>query len=87
MALQIQTQFQGIPIPAAYCTVTSLCFPGDSKTQLAFILRYRVNASVDVSFLEEHYEGIPYNLQGADPYKQAYEFLKTQPQFEGCIDC
>ena len=86
MALQRDTQFQGIQVPSAYCTVGSLCFPADSKTEIAFILYYRANDSVDVSFLEEHYAA-PYNLEGADPYKQAYEYLKNLSAFEGCTDC
>lgn len=86
MAFQLDTLFQGIPVPLAYCTVGSLCFPANSKTEIAFILYYRASASVDVSFLEEHYAA-PYDLEGADPYKQAYEYLKTLPAFEGCHDC
>lgn len=86
MALQISTKFQGIDVPSAYCMVGSICFPANSKTEIAFILYYRADASVDVAFLEEHHVA-PYDIGGVDPYAQAYMYLKTLPEFADCIDC
>lgn len=86
MALQISTEFQSIQVPSAYCMVGSICFPANSKTEIAFILYYRADASVDVAFLEEHHTA-PYDLEGADPYKQAYMYLKTLPEFGEAVDC
>jgi hypothetical protein len=31
--------------------------------------------------------GCPYDIEGDNPIKQAYEHLKTLPEFEGAIDC
>lgn len=86
MALQIRTQFQNIPVPAAYCTVGSVCFPSNSKTEVAFILHYRADKDAPAAFLEEHYSA-PYSLTGADPYTQAYMHLKSLPEFAGAVGC
>ena len=86
MALKISTQFRGIPVPMSYCSVGSVCFPSDSKTQMAFVLHYRASAEVDVAFSEMLYQA-PYVLDGPNPYKQAYEYLKTLPEFLGAVDC
>ncbi len=29
----------------------------------------------------------PYDIEGANPFKQAYEFLKTLPEFSDAVDC
>lgn len=29
----------------------------------------------------------PYDINGANPIKQAYDYIKTLPEFEGSVDC
>lgn len=86
MALKMNTMFHGIHVPDAYCVVGSLVFPGDSKTVISFALSYRANPEVNIGFLDEYFVA-PYSLEGGDPYTQAYEYLKTLPEFTDSTDC
>ena len=43
--------------------------------------------SLDKPFFGESVVSCGYNLDGLNPIKQAYEQLKTLPEFEGAIDC
>jgi hypothetical protein len=43
--------------------------------------------SKDNEFIEKLYRSFRPNLNGANFIKQAYEHLKTLPEFAGAIDC
>ena len=77
----------GITVSDCYIRLVSISVEnngsdGGSATALLHFFADRAKppfASRSVSFL--------YNLEGENPIKQAYEHLKTLPEFEGAIDC
>lgn len=83
MALQktIQTTF-GFEIKNAYVRVEGVRV---SKNSIQFQARTSVD-NEKPHFLDLQYE-CAYSLDGENPIKQAYEHLKTLPEFTGAIDC
>jgi len=73
----------GITINNAYHRVESVSLSG--KDRINFHVRSYV--SPDKAFFAEQVLSSAYLLDGANPIKQAYEYLKTLPEFEGAIDC
>lgn len=55
------------------------------KTAMSFHVRSYVAA--DKPFFAEEVLTAPYDIAGHNPIKQAYEHLKTLPEFEGAVDC
>lgn len=84
MALQADHMFKGINIPNAYLSVSSLGI-ADDKQSLHFTLDYRSAAGAVV--LESVEFSGPYELEGINPFTQAYTYLKTLPEFGGLVDC
>lgn len=84
MALQQSiTTHYGIEVPDAYFRVKYVRL--QSKTEMQFsVYGY---ADPDKQFIVESLESCAYDLDGDNPIKQAYEYLKTLPEFEGAIDC
>jgi hypothetical protein len=84
MALKKSTQTPfGISVSDAYHRVEGLKIVGKDKVQ------FQVRASVDgvmPHFSDEQRE-CTYNIAGSNPIKQAYEHLKTLPEFAGATDC
>lgn len=80
----MDTKYRGISIPAAYISIASRSI-SLGKEDVVFCVMYRVD------FNEEPFDSksytAPYSLEGANPYIQAYEYLKLQPEFLGCVDC
>lgn len=56
-----------------------------SKTEMRFHLRAYV--STGYPFFDEAVYTAPYNMEGKNPIKQAYEFIKSLPEFEDAEDC
>ena len=56
----------------------------ESKTAMSFHIRSYT--AVDKPFFEESVLSCVYALDGENPIKQAYEHLKTLPEFAGAID-
>lgn len=84
MALQktITTPY-GIEVPDAYFRVEYVRVT--SKTSIQFnVYGY---ADPSKQFIVESLESCAYDLNGDNPIKQAYAYLKTLPEFEGAIDC
>jgi len=78
-----QTPF-GIEVVNAFHRVEGLMIIG--KDQISFQVRsYKDNSGLP------HFAGVvascAYALDGANPIAQAYEHLKTLPEFAGAIDC
>lgn len=51
---------------------------------------YHVRSYKDASglpFFEERVLQFAYDLNGSNPFAQAYDHLKTQPEFDGAVDC
>ena len=77
------TTAHGIEIADAYHRVEAVRLQG--KSQITF----NVYAYADPAkqFISESLEVAPYALTGANPIAQAYEHLKTLPEFAGATDC
>lgn len=79
MALQkTVTTPQGFEATNAYHRVEGVSLP--AKDELTFVLRSYKSSSDTVSF-EDHVYACSYNMGGANPYTQAYEFVKTLDAF------
>lgn len=83
MALQKQTQsVHGFDAPQAYHRVEGVSV---SKSEIEFRLRSYKDASSDTSFADEGFV-CSYDIAGDNPIKQAYEHLKTLPEFADAAD-
>ena len=85
MALQktVPTPF-GFEAQGAYHRVEGVQLT--TKTQINFQVRAYKDAS-GVPYFAEQQHSCAYDLNGANPIAQAYEFLKTLPEFENAADC
>jgi hypothetical protein len=72
----------GLSITDAYCKITEVSI---TKNSVTFTLQ--VFADKTKTFVIENVFTAPYDLDGPNPIKQAYEHLKTLPEFEGAEDC
>jgi hypothetical protein len=84
MALQksIESKF-GITISDAYIRVESISF--DAAKAMQFFVR--IYAKQNYLALSEQQVVIAYDMNGANPYTQAYIYLKTLPEFANAVDC
>jgi hypothetical protein len=85
MALKktIQSNF-GIEIPSAYHRVGRIEI--FKKSEMAFIVSAFANDQIDSPVQTKQY-ACAYDLAGQNALAQAYEHLKTLPEFTGAIDC
>lgn len=72
----------GIDVPQAYWRVEQVTV---GKAEMQFLLRVYNDPSF--AFFGEESRTAPYKIDGANPIEQAYEHLKTLPEFAGAIDC
>lgn len=79
----IQTKYD-ITVENAYFRVENVLI--QSKNSLQFLLKTYVSAASAAEFSSELHI-CNYDLSGDNPIKQAYEHLKTLPEFEGATDC
>jgi hypothetical protein len=77
------TTVHGFKAVDAYHRVEAVALP--AKDQMTF--HVRSYTSTDKPFFVEQVVSCVYDLDGANPIKQAYEYLKTLPEFEGATDC
>jgi hypothetical protein len=57
-----------------------------SKDRMTFQVRsYKDNSGLP--HFSDAYFDCDYDIEGANPIKQAYKHLKTLPEFEGATDC
>ena len=82
MALKKTVQFKGISVSDCYIKVWRV---EANKTDLSFGVSYSANAQSEM-FDSKTY-ACAYVLDGDNPIKQAYEHLKTLPEFSGATDC
>lgn len=82
MALKKTVTFKGITVQDAYIKVWR--FEGE-KTKMRFGVCYQADAN------SQPFDSVtvecPYSLDGENPIKQAYEHIKTLPEFAGAQDC
>lgn len=84
MAIAKTIDFKGIVVNDAYIRVTNPTISEDKSTITA-----------DLSFYA--YKGAPefdksrftcaYDLEGYNPIKQGYDYIKTLEQYSGAVDC
>ena len=73
----------GIEVKNAYHRVEGLVL--ENKNQIKFHVRASLNG-IEPHFSDNVYS-CEYDLDSSNPIKQAYEHLKTLPDFAGAIDC
>lgn len=76
-----ETNF-GFNIPNAYHRVENIKL---RKTSIDFQVLVYVDSEKNAFEYKNYSCG--YDLEGDNPIKQAYEHLKTLPEFEGATDC
>ena len=74
--------FGNVILNDGYCKVTNII---GSKEQIKFTLTV-FNKQSNMIFKESIYKFIP-SMDGGNFIKQAYEHLKTLPEFSGATDC
>lgn len=77
------TTVHGLNLANAYHRVEDLTLV--KKTQISFFVRVYADVK-KISFSESIFYA-PYELIGTNPIAQAYEHLKTLPEFKGATDC
>ena len=82
MALKKTFEHCGVTINDGYLKVAE--FSGN-KTGIGFSLAFMANAKAD-AIKHEQFNFVP-NLEGQNFIAQAYEHLKTLPEFAGAEDC
>lgn len=84
MALQDNIELEsGIVVQDAYTRVESVKL--QNKTSMSFEAASFVDATKTTAFRRNAYLAA-YDLEGDNPIKQAYLFLKTLPEFQGAQD-
>lgn len=73
----------GFKAVAAYHRVEGISFVGKS----AMIFHVRSYKEQDKPFFAEQVLQSPYDMTGENPFKQAYAYLKTLPEFQDAEDC
>jgi hypothetical protein len=73
----------GFDVQDAYHRVENVQLLG--KNKLFFHVRFYAGTD-NPSFATTGFE-CPYDLEGPNPIKQAYQFLKTLPEFSDAVDC
>lgn len=84
MALEVNyTTSSDVTINSAYVRVEGVQL---SKEHASFVVCYYVSASSKTA-ADRQVNSCSYDLEGENPIKQAYLYLKTLPEFEGAEDC
>jgi hypothetical protein len=84
MALSLTIQQEtGIKVQDAYIQVAS-ALVHKNQTATACYLTFADTKKLPFNSMEVTY---PYDLEGPNPIKQAYLYLKSLPEFEGAEDC
>lgn len=81
MALSKTTTFKGVTIADAYHRVWGVSL---TKDEVSFGLG--VHASADTDMIDSISHSCPYDINGANPIQQAYEHIKTLPDFSNAED-
>ncbi|WP_259902549.1 hypothetical protein, partial [Klebsiella pneumoniae] len=83
MALKMTFNFNGVTVVDGVLNVIMPSISTD-QTTLSFGLAYRVSES-DPLLNSETYS-CPYDLTGADPFAQAYNYIKSLSQFNDAVE-
>lgn len=83
MAIRINVELNnGIKVDGAYLRVE---YPTITKDSISFHLRKYI--SIDKPFFDEDVISAPYDINGENPFKQAYLYLKALPEYADAEDC
>jgi hypothetical protein len=74
----------GLEIKDAYARVESVTLT--SKNIISFVLKSYVSDANSNSFKQRVF-GCAYDINGTNPIAQAYQHLKTLPEFANALDC
>ncbi|MNE02451.1 hypothetical protein D3C80_949270 [compost metagenome] len=84
MALKKTFGFKGVLVEDGYIRVmTPAIHPGN----ISFEFAVHYMATPEDESLKADVYNAPYTLLGGNPIEQAYEYLKTLPEFSDAIDC
>lgn len=84
MAIKINSNtVYGITIESAYHRIDNISIT--NKTKMVF--HVYVYADVNKPFFYEQMFEMIFDINGENPIKQAYEYLKTLPEFANATDC
>ena len=72
----------GVELPNAYWRIE---LASVTKTQMQ--VKLRVYNTPDLPAFGEEDHTAPYDIEGENPIKQAYVYLKSLPEFADVIDC
>lgn len=82
MALRKNIELEtGIKVNDAYLRVE---IPSLTKDTLSFVVRKY--ADIDKPYFKETFYNTSYDINGTNPFKQAYEYLKTLEEFKESKD-
>ena len=83
MAIEVKVDLNnGIVVDGAYVRVENISL---TKDNMSFNIRKYV--SPDKPFFNEDYITSLYDINGANPFVQAYEYIKTLEEFSTSVDC
>jgi hypothetical protein len=84
MALQKSTEIMGLSTKNAYYQVVSVKELG--KNGAIAVVHGFTNDSKEHSFYKNEF-AFAYDMSGENPIKQAYEYIKTLPEFADAVNC
>lgn len=83
MALRKNVELEtGIKVEGSYLRVE---IPSLTKDTLSFVVRKY--ADIDKPYFKETFYNTSYDINGTNPFEQAYEYLKTLEEFKDAEDC
>ena len=91
MALSKAITYKSIPLAAAYFRVVrpQIDMPKNTMSFSVWAFPSEATASDQSNMLGDlaaYYDGVPYSVAGSNPFEQAYEYLKTLPDFSGATN-
>ena len=84
MALTVDADFKSIKISDAYVVVV-IPQVSENKRFISFDVRKSIVSGGEV--FSVGVETAPYDILGSNLFEQAYEYLKSLPEFYGAKDC
>jgi hypothetical protein len=81
MALSKTFSFKGIEVPDGYITIQDLVL---SKESMVVTVIYRQEK--DSAPLRTDRINVPYDIEGDNPFKQGYNYIKVMDKFAGALD-
>jgi hypothetical protein len=86
LLLPVESSF-GFRAEDAYCRIESLSWSKRGSLTFSATTYLNQEASVSATALLTQTFSCDYSLEGDNPIAQAYQFLKTLPEFADATDC